>query len=280
MLHGRRIITTQPDPRPRAPLEIDRLTIPGWRERTAPLLGFIIVVGLFAWSWQDLGVELEKIAGSFPRIADFLARMVPPDLSVIEIVVRSTIETLQIAFLGTVISAVISLGLGLLAATNLSPAWIHQPTKWFLGMLRGIPLILLALLFVSAVGLGPLAGVLTIAVHATGMLGKFYAEAFENADPAPLAALESVGATWAQKIRFGALAQIAPDLVRDTLFRFELNLRESLVLGLVGAGGIGFYIQLYVRSFQYEKVATLTIVVLLMVVVIEQISIWCRRQLR
>ncbi len=147
-------------------------------------------------------------------------------------------------------------------------------------MLRGIPLVLLALTFVATIGFGPLAGVLTIAVHATGMLGKFYAEAFENADPAPLEALESVGASWAQRIRFGALAQVAPDLVRDTLFRFELNLRESLVLGLVGAGGIGFYIQLYIRSFQYEKVATLTIVVLAMVIVIEQLSVWCRRRLR
>jgi phosphonate transport system permease protein len=213
-------------------------------------------------------------------MGEFLSRMVPPDLSVTATVIRSTVETLQIAFLGTVISAVASLGLGLLAAANLTAPWVHQPVRWLLAMLRGVPLILLALLFVVAVGLGPLAGVLTIAVHATGMLGKFYAEAFENADPGPLEALESVGASWAQKIRFGALAQVAPDLVRDTLFRFELNLRESLVLGLVGAGGIGFYIQLYVRAFQYGKVATLTIVVLAMVILIEQLSIWCRRQLR
>lgn len=259
---------------------LDRLTVPGWRERSAPLIGFIAVVVLFVWSWQSIGVDVEKLAGSLPRLADFFSRMVPPDMSVAETVARSTVETLQIAFLGTVISAIVSLGLGLLAAANLTPAWVHQPMKWLLGMLRGIPLILLALLFVAAIGLGPLAGVLTIAVHATGMLGKFYAEAFENADPAPLEALESVGASWAQKIRFGALAQVAPDLVRDTLFRFELNLRESLVLGLVGAGGIGFYIQLYIRAFQYEKVATLTIVVLLMVVAIEQISTWCRRRLR
>ena len=81
-----------------------------------------------------------------------------------------------------------------------------------------------------------IAGVLTIAFHATGMLGKFYAEAFENANPAPLAALDSVGASWLQTIRFGAFTQVAPDLVRDTLFRFELNLRESLVLGLVICG--------------------------------------------
>jgi len=276
----RATIATPSDTDPTLPGREDRLIIPSWSERFSPLLGFVLIIALFAWSWQSLGVQFDKIAGSLPRIGDFLARMVPPDLSVAETVARSTLETLQIAFLGTVISAFVSLALGLLGAANLTPGWVHQPIKWFLGMLRGIPLILLALLFVVAVGLGPLAGVLTIAVHATGMLGKFYAEAFENADPAPLEALESVGASWAQKIRFGALTQVAPDLVRDTLFRFELNLRESLILGLVGAGGIGFYIQLYVRSFQYEKVATLTVVVLLMVIAIEQISIWCRKQLR
>ena len=152
--------------------------------------------------------------------------------------------------------------------------------QWGLGVLRGLPLILVALVAVVTVGIGALAGVLAITFHATGMLGNFYAEALENADPEPLEALESVGASWTQRIRFGALAQVAPDLVRDTLFRFELNFRESLVLGLVGAGGIGFYIQLYARAFQYEKAATLTAVVLLMVVAIEQISTWCRRQLR
>jgi phosphonate transport system permease protein len=112
------------------------------------------------------------------------------------------------------------------------------------------------------------------------MLGKFYAEAFENAEPAPLEALESAGASWAQVVRFGAFTQVAPDLARDTLFRFELNIRESLVLGLVGAGGVGFYIQLYIRSFQYDKVATLTLVVLAMVIAIEQLSVWIRSRLR
>jgi phosphonate transport system permease protein len=242
--------------------------------------GFVVLIALVAWAWHGTEFEPAKLAASLPRLAEFLGRMVPPDLSVAETVARSTVETLQIAFLGTVFSAVASLFLGLLAAANLTPPWVHQPVKWLLGALRGIPVILLALVFVSTIGLGPLPGVITIAVHATGMLGKFYAEAFENARPGPLEALEGVGATWAQKIRFGALTQVAPDLARDTLFRFELNLRESLVLGLVGAGGIGFYIQLYIRAFQYDKVATLTIVVLVMVIALEQLSVWVRRRLR
>jgi len=243
-------------------------------------LAILVLAGLLVWSWHGTEFELTKVAEGLPRLAEFLGRMVPPDLTVAETVAIATIETFQIALLGTALSAVASLVLGLLGAANLTPPWVHQPVKWLLGALRGIPVILLALIFVSAVGLGPLPGVLTIAVHATGMLGKFYAEAFENASPAPLEALESVGASWAQTIRFGALTQVAPDLARDTLFRFELNLRESLVLGLVGAGGIGFYIQLYIRAFQYDKVATLTVVVLAMVIAIEQLSVWVRRQLR
>ena len=149
-----------------------------------------------------------------------------------------------------------------------------------MGIIRGIPVILLALLFVSTVGLGPFPGVLTIAVHSTGMLGKFYAESLEGARPGPVEALATTGAGWSQRLRYAILPQIAPDLARDTLFRFEMNLRESLVLGLVGAGGIGFYIQLYTRSFHYDKVATLTLVVLAMVVAIEQLSVLIRRRLR
>jgi phosphonate transport system permease protein len=252
----------------------------GWPARLEHLATLAVVTALIAWAWHGTEFDPARLGDSLPRLAEFFGRMVPPDLSVTQTVALSTVETLQIALLGTALSAVASLVLGMLGAANLTPPWVHQPVKWLLGVLRGIPLLLLALIFVSAVGLGPLPGVMTIAVHATGMLGKFYAEAFENADPAPLEALQSTGASWLQTIRFGAFTQVAPDLARDTLFRFELNLRESLVLGLVGAGGIGFYIQLYIRAFQYDKVATLTLVVLAMVIATEQLSVWIRRRLR
>ncbi len=240
----------------------------------------MLLVVLVAWSFSDLDIDLKELVTSFPRMAEFIGRMIPPDTAVAKTVLASTVETLQIAFAGTVLSALVSFPLGILGAENLSPRWAHQPVKWLLGILRGIPVILLALMFVSTVGLGPFPGVLALAFHSTGMLGKFYAEAFENARPGPLEALDSAGATWFQKVHFGVITQVAPDLARDTLFRFELNLRESLILGLVGAGGIGFYIQLYIRSFQYEKVATLTIVVLFMVVLVEQLSVAIRKRLR
>lgn len=242
--------------------------------------GILSLVALVAWAWSGADFHLQKLVTGLPRMAEFFSRMIPPDTTVTRTVIVSTGETVQIALFGTMLSAVASFLLGLLAAVNLSPRWVHQPVKWFLGILRAVPMILLALLFVSAVGLGPFPGVLAVAVHSTGMLGKFYAEAFENARRGPLEALGSAGATWWQQVRFGVLTQVAPDVARDTLFRFELNLRESLVLGLVGAGGIGFYIQLYIRAFQYEKVATLTLVVLLIVVLVEQISVAIRHRLR
>ena len=244
------------------------------------MVQILCLIGLFTWAWSGADFNLAKLSAGLPRMGNFFSRMIPPDLSVAQTVIQSTTETVQIALCGTFLSALISFPLGLLAASNISPRWLYQPVKSGLSLLRGIPLVLLALLFVSTVGLGAFPGVLAIALHSIGMLGKFYAEAFENARPGPLEALDSAGATRLQQIRFGILPQVAPDLARDTLFRFELNLRESLILGLVGAGGIGLYIQLYARAFQYEKVATLTLVVLLMVWLVEQVSIAIRKRLR
>ena len=250
-----------------------------WRESLVRAGGLLAVVAVIAWAWAGTEFELAKLMHGLPRIGAFLDRMVPPDVSIWRTVLIATLETLQIPILGTAFGAVVSILLGLAAASNLTPIWVHQPVKAVLGILRGVPVILLALLFVSSVGLGPFPGVLPVAVHSTGMLGKFYSESFENAGRGPMEALQTTGADWWQIVRFAVLPQIAPDLARDTLFRFEMNLRESLVLGLVGAGGIGFYIHMYTRSFHYEKVATLTLVVLTMVVTIEQISVYLRNRL-
>ena len=239
-----------------------------------------ITVFLLLWSASGSEFSSDKFIKGIPRMGEFLTRMIPPDMSVARVVMKSTIETVQIALFGTLLSAFASFFFGIMAAENISPLWINRPAKWLLAVLRGIPVILLALLFVSSVGLGPFPGVLAIAFHSTGMLGKFYSEAMENARKGPIEALETTGANFIQKFRFGILTQVAPDLVRDTLFRFEMNLRESLILGLVGAGGIGFYILLYIRAFQYDKVSTVTIVVLLTVVILEQISVMLRSRLR
>jgi phosphonate transport system permease protein len=232
------------------------------------------------WALLDTEVDPARLGAAGARTLAFLKRMFPPDLSVMPEVAEATLETLRIAILGTLGCVIASSALGVLAADTLMPRFVSSPVKALLAAIRAIPLILVAMLMVGAVGLGPLPGILAIAFHATGMLGKFYAEAIEGVDDAPVAALESSGATMLQRLRYGIWPQMAPDILRDTLFRFELNLRESLILGIVGAGGVGFYIQTYVRSFQYEKAATVTIVVAMIVITIEACNAWLRRGMR
>lgn len=251
-----------------------------WRQSWVQFSLSIAIVAVIVWSWRGSEIDLDRLSTSGGRILDFLARMWPPDLSVVPVVIESSAETLRIAVLGTCGCILLSIPFGLLAAETLTPRWVHLPVKALLAMIRGVPLILVAMLMVGAVGLGPLPGVLAIAFHATGMLAKFYAEAIEGVDRVPLEAIDSAGATFLQKLRFGAWPQMAPNVMRDTLFRFEMNLRESLILGIVGAGGIGFYIQTYVRTFQYEKVATLTIVIVAFVIAIELVNSLVRKSFR
>ena len=252
--------------------------------RQGQLLGAAAVIAVLAaltwWSWSVIA-DTSLFPGNYwERAANFLRRMFPPDTQVTRSALDSMGETLQMTFLSTLFSVALSIPLGVLAAETLVPPVVHVPVKALLGAVRAVPLILLALFFVSTAGLGPLPGILALTIHSTSMLAKFFAETFEGARQGPVEALRSAGAGYWQRLRFAVLPQTAPDLVRDVLFRFELNLRESLVLGLVGAGGIGFDIQLYVRAFQFQKAATLTIIILAVVVVIEQITAQLRRLVR
>lgn len=229
----------------------------------------------YAAYWSEFNLEALSTAG--PRFEEFFTRLVPPDWSVTGLIFKSIVETLMIALVGTAVAAVVSLPLGFLAASNVSPAWISQPIKFMLGFIRAIPLIVVALIFVFAVGLGPFPGALAIAFHSIGMLGKFYAEEFETADGGILNAVRGTGANWLQTLRFGLFPQSVPQLVSFTIYRFEMNFRDATVLGLVGAGGIGYYIQLYVLGYQWEKVAVLLVLLVAVVTLMDQFTFWTRR---
>ncbi len=239
---------------------------------------WLVPGGAVLWALAGADIEAARIIGAGARLADFLGRMVPPDLSVWRDMMTGLAETLRIAVLGTLFAVVLSAGLGALASETLAPAAVWRPVRAVLAVIRAIPLILVAMLMVGAVGLGPLPGILAVTFHATGMLAKFYAEAIDNVSAAPVAALESAGATRAQRLRFGVWPQMAPVVLRDTVFRFELNLRESLILGIVGAGGIGLHVQTYVRSFQYEKAATVTLAIIALVLVSEAVNTALQRR--
>ena len=252
-----------------------------WRNRLAiHAASWIAVLGLVAWSMVRSEVDLERLIHSGPNLVDFFSRMVPPDWSVTQLVIGSTVETLMIVLAGTFLAVLVALPLGFLAASNVTPGWVSHPVKALLGFIRAIPIIVVALIFVSAVGLGPFPGMLAIAFHSVGMLGKFYAEEFETADQGILNSVSGTGATWTQKLRFGLFPQCIPQVIGFTVYRFEMNFRDAAVLGLVGAGGIGFYIQAYIRGFQYEKVAILLIVIIAVVLCLDQLTFWVRRWVR
>ncbi|MDU9006486.1 phosphonate transport system permease protein [Litoreibacter meonggei] len=249
--------------------------------RSRDLGGFwagLLVAGVVLWSLITTDVELSRLLSAGPRIADFLGRMFPPDPTIMDEIWKGSAETLRIAILGTLGAVFFSVPLGILASETMVSAAVHRPVRTVLAFIRAIPLILVAMLMVGAVGLGPLPGIIAVAFHATGMLAKFYAEAIDGVSRAPIAALESAGAGPLLRLRYAIWPQMAPVVARDTIFRFELNLRESLILGIVGAGGIGFYIQTYVRSFQYDKAASVTIAVVIMVIAIEGINVALRRR--
>lgn len=249
--------------------------------RSRDLGGFwagLLVAGVVLWSLITTDVELPRLLSAGPRIADFLGRMFPPDPTIMDEIWKGSAETLRIAILGTLGAVFFSVPLGILASETMVSAAVHRPVRTVLAFIRAIPLILVAMLMVGAVGLGPLPGIIAVAFHATGMLAKFYAEAIDGVSRAPIAALESAGAGPLLRLRYAIWPQMAPVVARDTIFRFELNLRESLILGIVGAGGIGFYIQTYVRSFQYDKAASVTIAVVIMVIAIEGINVALRRR--
>ena len=240
----------------------------------------MIIAGGVLWSFLSTDVEFSRLLSAGPRIADFLGRMFPPDPTVISEILQGSAETLRIAILGTLGAVVLSVPLGVMASETMVAPMVHRPVRTLLALIRAIPLILVAMLMVGAVGLGPLPGIIAVAFHATGMLAKFYAEAIDGVSHEPISALESAGAGPLLRLRYAIWPQMAPVVARDTIFRFELNLRESLILGVVGAGGIGFYIQTYVRSFQYDKAASVTLAVVVMVITIEALNITLRRLLK
>lgn len=250
------------------------------KKSSVHLAVWLAVLALVGWSLVWAEFDLRALFRSGPRFTDFFSRMTPPDWKVSELILKSTVETLMIALAGTAISVVFSLPLGFLAASNVSPSWVAQPIRWMLGFIRSIPLIVVAILFVSAVGLGPFPGTLAVAFHSMGMLGKFYAEEFETADEGILNAVGGTGATWTQTLRYGLFPQCVPQVVSFTIYRFEMNFRDAAVLGFVGAGGIGFYIQQYARGFQYEKVAVLVIVIVGVVTLLDQLTFWVRKWIR
>jgi phosphonate transport system permease protein len=244
-----------------------------------PILGAAFAALL--WSAHGTQLSLKGLIDGLPWIGDFISRMLPPSFSFMQKLIRPAIETVQIALWGTLLGVILALPVCFFAARNLSPyGFVFHALRQVLNVMRGINEIILALIFVAAVGLGPFAGVLAIAIHGAGMLGKFFAEAIEEIDEGPLDALRAAGAGTLQRIVFGVLPQVLPTWIGVVLYRFETNIRVSTVLGMVGAGGIGFELISSMKLFAYEDTAACVIVILLLVLAADLISSKLRSMIR
>jgi len=189
-------------------------------------------------------------------------------------------ETLLISYVGTLIGAVFAFLLNFFAAENTSPAtWLRFVVRRLLEFARTVPGIVFALIFVIAFGLGPMAGVLAIAIHSTGALGKQFSEIVENADMKPVEAVHSTGASWVSCMRFAVLPQVVAGYASYALLRFEINVREASVMGFVGAGGIGQELVVAISKFYYSDVSAILVTIIITVFIIDIATGWLRGRL-
>ncbi|MGX0966374.1 phosphonate transport system permease protein [Bradyrhizobium japonicum] len=189
-------------------------------------------------------------------------------------------ETLLISYVGTLIGAIFAFALNFFAAENTSPSrWLRFVVRRLLEFARTVPGIVFALIFVIAFGLGPMAGVLAIAIHSTGALGKLFSEIVENADMKPVEGIRSTGASWLSCMRFAVVPQVSAGYASYALLRFEINVREASVMGFVGAGGIGQELVVAIRKFYYSDVSAILLTIIITVFIIDITTGWLRGRL-
>jgi phosphonate transport system permease protein len=225
----------------------------------------LAVLAVYGWFLVDTEVSPTRLVRGLPWMADFIRRMLPPDLSVLGSALTGALQTLQIAVVGTSVAALIALPLGFLSARNVVTGPIFYPARALLNLFRSVDTMVYALLFVAAVGLGPFPGVLAVVTYTTMTLAKLYSEAIEGIEPGPVEAIASTGATRLQVLRFAILPQVLPLFASYILYRLESNIRAATILGFVGAGGIGFYIQTYLRMINYPAASAVLLVLVAMV---------------
>lgn len=232
-----------------------------------------------AWTAWDTGSDPVRFARGVPWLVDFVRRMVPPDPRVLPAALAGALTTFEIALLGTTVSALLAVPLGVLSARNVAPPPLFGPVRVALSFVRSVDTLVWALLFVAAVGLGAFPGVLAVVAYTTTSLAKLYSEAIEGIERGPVDAIVATGATRLQVLRFGVLPQVLPLFLSYVLYRLETNIRAATVLGFVGAGGIGFYLQTYLRMIDYASASTVLLVTVVMVTVVDWISSRLRARL-
>lgn len=268
--------------RPEPPAFDHRVVSPPWTVDRARRSAFAaLVLAGIALSLVSVDVSPLELLGALPDVWREASRLVPPDFSTArDGIVEGMVETVAIGVVATFFGAVLSVPVGLLAARNVSPSrFVYVLARGFLVFVRGIPELILAVIFVAALGLGPVPGTLALTIGALGFLAKLVADAVEQIDPAPREAVLATGATRLQEVFASVLPQAMPSLVSSTLYLLDINIRTSTVLGIVGGGGIGFLLQNSTRVRAFETTGAIILAIFGVVFALEQLSGWARKQI-
>ena len=240
----------------------------------------LLGVALLMTSAQKAKVNPQQLWERLPRLGDWLVRLWPPDFSELTDFLAAIWETLAIAIVGTGVAIIVALPLAVLVARNITPSsWLATLLRSVLNLLRGVDTAIFALFFVSIVGLGPFAGALGIAFHTTGSMAKLYAEVLETIPPEPIEAIEVTGTDRLRTFSFAVLPEALPGLMGISLYLWEFNVRSSVILGIVGAGGIGYELLVSLKLLDFPRLATILLLILGMVSLIDALSARLRQRL-
>ncbi|MFD1359396.1 phosphonate ABC transporter, permease protein PhnE [Fictibacillus halophilus] len=240
----------------------------------------LIIIGLLWASAYKTDATFQELLTGLPEMGVLMDQMLPPDWAYFEPIIEPMLETIRMAVLGTTFGAILAIPLSLLAASNVVKSKIlFYPTRMFLNLIRTIPDLLKAAIFVAIFGLGAIPGILALTFFSLGLISKLLYETIEAIDKGPLEAMTAVGANKIQWIFFGIVPQISAHFMSYTLYTFEVNIRAAAVLGLVGAGGIGHYYEKTLGFLQYDRVASIIIFTLVIVLIIDYTSTKIREKL-
>jgi phosphonate transport system permease protein len=235
-----------------------------------------IIIALIVAASYNVDVSPAEFIEGLPNLVTVLEEMSQIDAELFGTAIWAMFETIQMAFIGTVVGVAIALPLSMFAARNLNNKYVYGPVRAILAAIRTFPSILWALLFVIMVGPGSFAGVLAITMYTVGFVAKLQYETIEAIDSDPMDAVSSIGVSKWQLIRYVVIPESASHLLSQVLYMFDYNVRQSSILGIVGAGGIGFYIISYIDFASYGKATTFMIVVLVTVLIIDWVSVKVR----
>ncbi len=242
----------------------------------------VAVVGPLIWSILGLGIRPARIwdaLGPGGSVWTMVGAMIPPDFEGSGRTFEKILESLYIAWVGTIIGAIFSFPLAFLAATNMAPRWVTTPVRGLLSGIRAFPELVLAIILIPALGLGPFTGTLAIGIHSIGTLGKLSSEVIEGIDHGPLEAMQAAGGTRMTAIRYGVLPQAMPNILAYWIYRFEINIRASAVLGVIGAGGVGAELVGRLKFNELARASQVLVLTIVTVLVIDSISGAVRRRI-